>query len=98
MSLSQWFSLDLDTPASWRALLGGLVLAAGLLGGAETPVIAQSAWEQSSWHAPVQERNQGPWERSLSPQDVPQDRGVEPGTLNRIPGWAAPQGNPRANA
>mgnify|MGYP006443279241 CR=1 FL=1 len=46
----------------------------------------------------MQERNQGPWERSLSPQDMPQDRGVEPGTLDRIPGWAAPQENPRHDA
>ena len=99
MSPSQWFSLDpgtpAGTPASWRILLGGLVLAAGLLGGTETPAIAQSASGQSPWNAPVQERGHEPWERSLSPQDVPQDRGVEPGTLDRIPGWAAPQRDPR---
>ena len=95
MSLFQWFALDPGTPASWRVLLGGIVLAAGLLGGAETPVIAQSAWEQSPWDAPVQERHHRPWGRSLSPQDAPQDRGVEPGTLDRTPGWAAPQENPR---
>ena len=101
MSPSQWFALDPGTlaswtrPPSWRILLGGLVLAAGLFGGAETPATAQSAWGQSSWDVPVQERNRRPWEHSLSPQDVPQDRGVEPGTLDRIPGWAAPQRDPR---